>query len=70
MPLFCTGTALPAPSLGGTQNGVFCRLGIFWRMRADGQDHAEMPAQPKGPPLRLTGATAAGWEPPLSSSTG
>jgi hypothetical protein len=30
----CTGTILPASSVEGTQNGVFCRVGIFWRMRS------------------------------------
>src|SRR5580692_9770815 len=53
---FCTGMVLPAPSVGGSQNGVFCRVGIFRRMRAAGQDHAEMPSQPGGLPVWLPGA--------------
>ncbi len=34
-PSFCTGTVRSIRSIGGAQNGIFCRIGftIFWRMR-------------------------------------
>src|SRR5208282_4332457 len=34
-PPFCTGTVPSVRSVGGAQNGIFCRVGIFWRMRGE-----------------------------------
>jgi hypothetical protein len=36
-PPICTGTVPAVRSVEGAQIGIFCRVGIFWRMRGEVQ---------------------------------